>query len=40
MTSGYLENERVFSADGADYLVIMSSLCAYRENKTENDGRG
>lgn len=37
--SGYLENERVFSADVSDYLVVMSSQCAYREIKREKDGR-
>lgn len=38
--SRYLENQRVFSANGSDYLVISLSLYAYRENEREKDARG
>lgn len=35
MMSAYLENERVFSANVSDCLVIMLNLCAYRDNERE-----
>lgn len=38
--SGYLENERAFSTNVSDYLLVMLSLCAYRENEREKDARG
>lgn len=40
MMSAYLENEREFSANISDYLVIMLNLHAYRENEWGKDERG
>lgn len=38
--STYLENERAFSDDISDYLVMMLNQCAYREAGREKDERG
>lgn len=37
--SAYLENERAFSANVSDYLVILLNLCAYREDERQKDER-